>query len=147
LYHSSLFRASSLAVVIALASIGIGCAKRDATEAKPQKTSAKTPMTEAQSKKASAELQMSLADYKKNRRLGHQVYLTHTISDADLDWTLNLLSGAKNFYVRARAMTILEEVHPMSAAQKAKIAPAIAPYLNSTNALEQSCAQKVKLLL
>lgn len=142
--HSILFRATSLAVVITLAFVAIGCANRDATEAQPQKASTELQMTEAQSKKASAELQMSQADYDKNTKLKQQVYLTHAISASDLDWTLNLLSGAKNSLVRARAMTVLEMVHPMSAAQKAKIAPAIAPYLNSTNTLEQSCAQHVK---
>ena len=103
---------------------------------------AKQSVGDAQTQQASAGLQMSNADYVKNGEVGHRVYLSRTISEADLDWTLSLLAGAKNSLVRARALTILAQVHPLSAAQKAKIAPAVTPYLTSADELERSAAQK-----
>lgn len=87
---------------------------------------------------------MSQGDYTRIRELGHTVYQTHTISDADLDWTLGLLNGAGNSVARARALTTLSEIRPMSAVQKAKILPAITPYLSSADKLDQVGAQRVQ---
>lgn len=87
---------------------------------------------------------MSQSDYIRISALGHQVYQTHSISDANLDWTLNFLNSAKNPIARARAMTTLSEIRPMSAAQKAKILPAIAPFLNSADTLDQTGAKRVQ---
>ena len=119
--------------LIALASVGAGCAKQS--------------VGDAQTQRASSELQMSNADYVKNRAVGQSVHLSHAISDADLDWTLGLLTGAKNSLVRARAMTILAQVHPLSAAQKAKIAPAAAPYLNNPEDTYRHAAARVQQAL
>lgn len=115
--------------LIALSSLGAGCAKQN--------------VGDAQTRLASSQLQMSNADYVRNGEVGHSVYLSHAISDADLDWTLGLLAGAKNSLVRARALTILAQVHPLSAAQKAKIAPVVTPYLSSTDELDKAVALKV----
>ena len=87
---------------------------------------------------------MSQSDYTRIKGLGHSVSQTHTISDGDLDWTLTRLSGAKNSIARARALTTLSEIRPMSAAQKAKILPAITPYLNGADALDQTGARRVQ---
>ena len=104
---------------------------------------AKHSMQETQPQKAATELGLSQADYTRAGELGRSAYKTHSLSNTDLDWTLNLLKEAKNPLVRTRAMTILSQVHPMSAEQKLKVSPAIAPYLVSTNYLEKSSAQKV----
>jgi hypothetical protein len=87
---------------------------------------------------------MSQNDYMRVRELGHQTSQTHTMSDADLDWTLSLIKKAGNSVARARALTTLSEIRPMSAAQKSKILPAISPYLNSTDRLDQAGAQRVR---
>jgi cytochrome c biogenesis factor len=87
---------------------------------------------------------MSQSSYIRIRELGHDVSRTHTISEADLDWTLTELSAEKNSIARARAFTILSEIRPMSAAQQAKILPIITPYLSSTDKLDQLGAQRVQ---
>jgi len=104
---------------------------------------AKHNIQDAQSQKAATELGLSHADYTRAGELGRSAYKTHSLSNTDLDWTLNLLKEAKNPLVRARAMAILSQVHPMSAEQKLEVSPAITPYLVSTNYLEKSSAQKV----
>lgn len=97
---------------------------------------------------AGAEMQkggiMSQSDYTRIRELGHSVSQTHTISDGDLNWTLGLLQTGGNSVARARAMTTLSEIRPMSPAQKAEILPAITPYLSSTDKLDQVGAQRVQ---
>lgn len=87
---------------------------------------------------------MSQQDYVKVRELEHQVADSHTISDADLDWDLAFLKRSSNGIARARAMTVLSEVKPLSAAQKAKISPAVTPYLSSPDALTQQYARRVQ---
>ena len=69
---------------------------------------------------------------------------THAISDADLNWTLSFLRRAGDAIPRARAMAVLSEIRPMSAAQKAKISLAIKPYLNSTNSLDEIGVARVQ---
>ena len=90
---------------------------------------------------------MTQADYVRVRDLGHRVAQTHAISDRDLAFTLSLLAGAKNAVARARALTVLSEIRPMPPAQKAKIGPAIAPYLNSADPLDKAGAQRVERAL
>ena len=87
---------------------------------------------------------MSQSDYVRIRELEHSVTQTHTISDADLTWTLNLLRTSGNPIPRARAMTALFEIRPMSPAQKAAILPAITPYLSSADKLDRLGAQRVQ---
>ena len=87
---------------------------------------------------------MSQSNYIRVRELAHTVSRTHTISEADLHWTLTELSAEKNSIARARAFNILSDIRPMSAAQQAEILPAITPYLNSTDKLDQIGAQRVQ---
>lgn len=117
----------------ALAALGAGCARHDAGQSAEQASGPAMPQGGA-----------AQGDYARIRNLGHSVGRTHTISDADLDWTLGLLHGAGNPIARARPLTILSEIRPMSAGQKAKIAPAVAPYLNSSDPLDKAGAQKVQ---
>lgn len=83
----------------------------------------------------------------KVKGLGHQTHETHNISDADLEWTINLLKTSGDATARARAMTIMSEIRPMSSTQKAKIEPAIAPYLNSSDKLDSLYAKRVEKAL
>lgn len=115
--------------LVALAGLGAGCEQAG--------------VGNMQTRRAAAQLGITNADYVKNDEVGHSVHLTHAISAADLDWTLGLLAGTKNPLVRARAMTILAQVHPLTAAQKARIAPAVAPFLSSTDSLESSLARRI----
>ena len=87
---------------------------------------------------------MSQQDYVKVRGLGHQVAATHAISEADLDWDLAFLQRAGNGIGRARALTVISEIHPLSAAQKAKISPVVTPYLSSPDELTRLYAQSVQ---
>ncbi len=87
---------------------------------------------------------MSQQDYVKVREMAHQVSASHTLSDSDLDWDLAFLKRSDNGIARARAMTVLSEVKPLSAAQKAKIAPVVAPYLSSPDALTRQYAKRVQ---
>ncbi len=119
--------------LVTLAGIGAGCAKQN--------------VGDAQTRRASAQLGISNADYVKNGQVGRSVNLTHTISDADLDWTLGLFAGAKNSLVRARAMTILAQVHPLTAGQKSKIAPVVAPYLSNPEGTYRHAAARVQQAL
>ncbi len=119
---------AALCAIFAVLSAMAGCSKQ----------------TPADQTSPADQIQVSQADYSKNGKIGRSVHQTHTISDSDLDWTLNYLKGAKNSLVRTRAMTILAQIHPMSDEQKAKIGPAVEPYLNSDDALEKSAALKVK---
>jgi hypothetical protein len=87
---------------------------------------------------------MSQSSYVRIRELAHNVAQTHTISDDDLNWTVTQLNTQKNSIARARFFNTLFEIRPMSAAQKAEILPAITPYLNSTDKLDQIGAQRVQ---
>ena len=87
---------------------------------------------------------MSQSDYIKQNALAHAVRQTHTISDTDLDWTLTQLSEEKNSVARARAFNILAAIRPMSAAQKSRILPAVAPYSVGSDRLDQLGAQRVQ---
>ncbi len=87
---------------------------------------------------------MSQSDYVRVDSLARRVSQTHTISDADLSWTITHLNTQKNSIARARFFNTLFEIRPMSAAQQAEILPAITPYLNSTDKLDQIGAQRVQ---
>ncbi len=87
---------------------------------------------------------MSQSDYIKQNALVHAVIKTHTISDGDLKWTLGQLTAEKNPLARARAFNILADIRPMSAAQKSRILPAIAPYLAGSDRLDQLGALRVQ---
>lgn len=78
------------------------------------------------------------------RELAHQAYTTHKMSDADLNWTLDLLKKSNNVTARARAMAMISEIHPMTALQKNEIRPVIAPFLNSGNPLDQIGVRRIQ---
>ncbi len=84
---------------------------------------------------------MTQSDYLRQNQLARTVSQTHTISDTDLTWILGELTAEKNSVARARAFNTLAAIRPMSAAQKAKILPAVAPYLSSADPLDQIGAQ------
>ena len=87
---------------------------------------------------------MSQSDYIRQHALAQTVRRTHTITEADLTWTLAQLHNEKNSIARARAFNILAEIRPMSAAQKSRILPAIAPYLAGSDRLDQLGALRVQ---
>ncbi len=87
---------------------------------------------------------MSQADYVRVREMEHQVAASHAISDADLEWDLAFLKRSDNGIARARALTVLSEISPLSDAQRAKISPAVTPYLSSPDALTRQAAQRVQ---
>jgi len=90
---------------------------------------------------------MSQQDYVRVREMGHQAAASHAISDADLDWDLAFLKRSENGIARARAMTVLSEVKPLSPAQKAKIAPVVAPYLNNPEDTYRHAAARIQQAL
>lgn len=87
---------------------------------------------------------MSQSDYIRQNALAQAVRQTHTMTESDLTWTLAQLTDEKNSVARARAFNILAAIRPMSAAQKSRILPAIAPYLTSSDRLDQLGAQRVQ---
>lgn len=87
---------------------------------------------------------LSATDATRLKDVRQSVSQTHVISDADLDWTLSMLGRPQHSVGHLSAMSILSEIRPMSAAQKAKISPALLPYLNSTDKIEQVSAQRVE---
>ena len=87
---------------------------------------------------------MSQKDYIRVANLGHKTYLTHRISETDFAWTLSLLKKSSNWLPRARAMTVLSEIQPMSSEQKVKVTLAIAPYINSSDPTEAVYAKSVQ---
>ncbi len=103
-----------------------------------------TPASAAGAKMQQQQGTMSQNDYVRADGLAHQVYQTHAISDTDLDWTVTHLNMQKNSIARARFFNTLYEIRPMSAAQQAKILPAITPYLTSADRLDQIGAQRVQ---
>jgi len=90
---------------------------------------------------------MSQQDYVMVRELGHQAAASHTLSDSDLDWDLAFLKRSENGIARARAMTVLSEIKPLSAAQKARIAPVVAPYLNNPEDTYRHAAARLQQAL
>jgi len=131
---SSMLKWAGLGLTLGILACGAGCASYNAEQAQATQVG-------AQMQKSGI---MSQADYVRVRQLGHQAAQTHTLSDGDLTYTLSLLGGANNSVARARALTILSEIRPMSPAQKARIAPVIAPYLNSADPLDKAGAQRVE---
>ncbi len=87
---------------------------------------------------------MSQQDYVKVRGLGHQVAASHTLSGSDLDWDLAFLKRSDNGIARARALTVISEISPLSDAQRAKISPIVAPYLSSPDELTRTYAKRVQ---
>ena len=131
-----------LGLALTLFSFGMtGCATRS------QQNTNTTPATAA-IQSAGARMQqegtMSQSDYVRVDGLARTVFQTHTISDTDLDWTVTHLDTQKNSIARARFFNTLFEIRPMSAAQQAKILPAITPYLTSADRLDQIGAQRVQ---
>lgn len=126
-----------ICILSLLASLQTGCSKSE------------TPKYNAA--QASSEMQksgvMSQETYLRIDDLGHKTHKSHTISNDDLNWTVSTLNTGGNAIVRARAMTVLSEIRPMSSAQKAVIAQAIAPYLNSSNRLDYLSAKRVELTI
>lgn len=107
------------------------------------------PLSEAQeAKQTGADIAqngiMTQADYVKVDGLGHQVAASHTISEADLDWDLAFLQRSSTGIARARALTVISEINPVSDAQKAKISPVVTPLLNSPDPLTRQYAQRVQ---
>ncbi len=88
---------------------------------------------------------MSQKDYIRVVSLQLKTSRTHTISDEDFAWTLSLLATTGSSLARARAMTVLSDIHPLSSAQKAKITAAIAPYVNSRDPLDAASARSVQI--
>ncbi len=127
-------------LVIFLAPLGLilllaaGCAHQSAPQSEAQRIGAGMQRSGT----------MSQADYVKVRGLGHQVAAGHTISDADLDWDLAFLKRSDNGIARARALTVISEIQPVSDAQKAKITPVVTPLLSSPDALTRTYAQRVQ---
>ncbi len=101
-------------------------------------------MTQAQ---LGAEMQqagaMSQKDYIRIDNLEIKTGKTHQMSEEDFVWTLSLLKTANNPLTRARAMTALQYIHPMTPAQEAQTRAAVSPYLNSKDPLDQSSAVAV----
>lgn len=126
--------------VIALAAGLVGCTNNS------QPITDTIPTAEMQSRGAKMQQEgiMSQNDYVRIDGLAHQVSQTHAISDADLDWTVAHLSTQNNSIARARSFNTLSYIRPMSAAQQEKIRPVIAPYLTSTDKLDQLGAQRVQ---
>lgn len=87
---------------------------------------------------------MSQKDYVQVRALEHQVSGSHTISEADLDWDLAFLKRSDNGIARARGLTVISDISPISDAQRAKISPVVTPFLNSPDALTQQSARRVQ---
>ena len=86
---------------------------------------------------------MSQADYVRIRGIADGTSQSHSMSESDLTFSLSLLRKANNSVGRARAMTAMSEINPMSPIQKAEIIPAVAPFLQSPEKLDQLEAQKV----
>ena len=132
------FQRSAWAILLGLGLLlAAGCAHRVA------------PQSEAQeAKRIGAGMEqsgtMTQADYVKVRGLEHHVAAGHTISDADLDWDLAFMERQGNGIARARALTVIAEISPVSDAQKAKISPVVTPLLNSPDELTRKYAERVQ---
>lgn len=113
-----------------------GCASRSQNQETSEAATAGAAMQQAGV--------MSQSNYVRQHALAYSVIKTHTISDEDLTWTLAQLNEEKNSAARARAFNILADIRPMSGAQKSRILPAIAPYLSSSDRLDQAGARRVQ---
>lgn len=87
---------------------------------------------------------MSQKDYIKVHSLQLKTRDTHRISEEDFAWTLSFLKTSGTSMARARAMTALAYIHPMSSAQKARITSAIAPFTNNGDPLDAAYARMVQ---
>ena len=123
-----------LAPLVLTALVAAGCSHQTAEQKEAQGQGARMQQSGV----------MSQQDYVKVRGLGHQVSASHTLSDSDLDWDLAFLKRSDNGLARARALTVLSEISPLSDAQKAKISPIVTPYLSSPDALTRQYAERVQ---
>ena len=131
-------RNSILACLFAITALcASGCSKHTDDGASPEERGAQMQQAKI----------MNQDDYVRIDKLGRGIYKSHVISDTDLMWTVNLLKTSGNAIARARAMTVLSEIRPMTQAQKDIIRPAVTPFLNSGNALDQLDARKVEKAL
>lgn len=126
-----------LAAVLIGATVA-GCASRSQNTETGSKT---VPQLGAEMEKNGI---MSQSNYVRQHTVAEAVRQTHTLSPADLTWTLGQLTEEKSSVARARAFNILADIRPMSAAQKSRILPAIAPYLTGSDRLDQLGALRVQ---
>ena len=122
----------ALSILVILAAVG--CSHQTAEQKEAQ----------SQGARMQAGGVMSQQDYVKVREMAHQVSASHTLSDSDLDWDLAFLKRSDNGIARARALTVLSEINAPSDAQKAKISPAVTPYLSSPDELTRLYAKRVQ---
>ena len=87
---------------------------------------------------------MSQKDYIRIVSLQRQISQTHTLSEEYFAWTLSLLATANNSLTRARAMTVLADIDPMSSSQKATVTSAIAPHMNDGVPLDAAGTRNVQ---
>jgi hypothetical protein len=90
---------------------------------------------------------LSQQDYLKVRQIIDGIWTSGTISDEDLDWSLNVVKQSPSGIVRARVMgmyTILKQMNP---AQKEKIQAMITPLLTSEDKLDRAYAHSVQTVL
>ena len=134
-----------MAIPLSIGLLIAGCSHPTASPINPAAQETASPQ---EIKKMGTDMQnrglMTQTDYVKVRALGHQVSTTHIISDADLDWDLVFLKRSNNGIARARALTVISEIDPVSDAQKAKISPVVTPLLSSPDSLTRRYAQRVQ---
>lgn len=82
------------------------------------------------------------SDKAKLKDLREQAKQSFAISDADLDWSLNLLKSPDTF-VRAKVMGVLMLLSNATADQKQKIKDAVLPLTKSSEALDVQYSKSV----
>jgi hypothetical protein len=89
---------------------------------------------------------MAQGDYVRLAQLSKEVVSGHgCISDADLDWTLNLLANATEAVARSKVIVMLSVLghrNPLSEVQLERIAAAVAPFVKSEHKLDQLSAAR-----
>lgn len=86
-------------------------------------------------------------DYVRLHALGHSAVQTHTISDQDLDWSLDKMKHSQSPIVHARVMGMLSALVNLPSSQKGRINTAITPLLQSRSDLDRRYALRVQRLL
>ncbi len=139
--------AHPFAVSVLVACVLAGCSPKSPVVQSPvvqNNAPARRHMTQAQ---LGAEMQqsgtMSQKDYIRIDNLEAKTEKTHQMSDEDFAWTLSLLKTATNPIARARAMSALSDIYPMTSARDAQTRSAVGPYLTSKDPLDQSSAVMV----
>jgi hypothetical protein len=129
--------------VVVLVAIGAALLVRGRGEQHPLYETKETELQRVAGAAQTAGWTEQAPDRKRLDRIGNLVMSTGAISEADLNWSLDLLKRAGAIAPRTQVMLMLARAHSATTPQRERIRAAAMPYLSSPERLERKFAQRL----